>query len=161
RCAGRVEVLHLGRWGSVCDDGWDLQAAQGTCRHPGGGAAVSAPGHAPFGQGADPIWLDQVSCTGEELTLNQCSHRPWGEHDCNHEEDAQVVCTGAPRCAQVCTQLPPSPAGADPPQVRLQGGPGPCAGQVQVLHNRTWHQVCGRRWGLPEAQVVCRQVGCG
>ncbi|KAM4751678.1 scavenger receptor cysteine-rich domain-containing protein DMBT1-like [Cyanocitta cristata] len=144
RCAGRVEVLHLGRWGTVCDDTWDLADARVTCRQLGCGTALGAPGSARFGPGTDPIWLDGTRCTGEELTLAQCGHRPWGEHNCGHSEDASVVCTGA-----------------DPPQVRLRGGPGPCAGQVQVLHNRTWHQVCGQRWGLPEAQVVCRQVGCG
>ncbi|XP_068856484.1 scavenger receptor cysteine-rich domain-containing group B protein-like isoform X1 [Aphelocoma coerulescens] len=144
RCAGRVEVLHLGRWGTVCDDTWDLAAARVTCRQLGCGTAVSAPGSARFGPGTDPIWLDGTHCTGEELTLAQCQLHPWGEHNCGHSEDASAVCTGA-----------------DPPQVRLRGGPGPCAGQVQVLHNRSWHQVCGQRWGLPEAQVVCRQVGCG
>ncbi|XP_059347124.1 putative DMBT1-like protein [Ammospiza nelsoni] len=50
---------------------------------------------------------------------------------------------------------------ADPPQVRLRGGAGPCSGQVQVLLNRTWLQVCGLTWGPPEAQVLCRQLGCG
>ncbi|NWY22533.1 C163A protein, partial [Aphelocoma coerulescens] len=72
RCAGRVEVLHLGRWGTVCDDTWDLAAARVTCRQLGCGTAVSAPGSARFGPGTDPIWLDGTHCTGEELTLAQC-----------------------------------------------------------------------------------------
>ncbi|NXU65724.1 C163A protein, partial [Horornis vulcanius] len=81
RCAGRVEVLHLGRWGTVCDDTWDLRAARVTCRHLGCGAAVSAPGRAHFGPGSDPVWLDQVRCTGEELTLDRCERQAWGRHD--------------------------------------------------------------------------------
>ncbi|TRZ07412.1 hypothetical protein HGM15179_019693 [Zosterops borbonicus] len=143
RCAGRVEVLHLGRWGGVCDRTWDLRAARVTCRHLGCGHALAAPGHAHFGPGGAPVWLEELRCSGEELTLDRCE-RPqgWGRSRCGHLEEAGVVCT-------------------DPPQVRLQGGPGPCAGQVQVLLNRTWLQVCGLTWGLPEAQVLCRQLGCG
>uniref|UniRef100_U3K326 Soluble scavenger receptor cysteine-rich domain-containing protein SSC5D n=1 Tax=Ficedula albicollis TaxID=59894 RepID=U3K326_FICAL len=144
RCAGRVEVSHLGRWGTVCDDSWDLSAARVTCRHLGCGPALSAPGRARFGPGRGPVWLDQVRCSGEELTLDRCQRPGWGEHDCDHGEDAGVVC-----------------AGANPPQVRLRDGPGPCAGQVQVQLNHTWLQVCGLTWGLPEAQVLCRQLGCG
>ncbi|NWV83259.1 DMBT1 protein, partial [Dasyornis broadbenti] len=175
RCVGRVEVQHLGRWGTVCDDTWDLAAAQVTCTHLGCGSALGAPGHAHFGGGSGPIWLDGLSCSGEELTLAQCRLHTWGEHDCSHAEDAGAVCSGELRWSQVCSaehQVCPSEAqvsaggaqvhsGADPPQVRLRAGPGPCAGQVQVLHNRTWHQVCGLTWGLPEAQVLCRQLGCG
>ncbi|XP_074387872.1 scavenger receptor cysteine-rich domain-containing group B protein-like isoform X5 [Zonotrichia albicollis] len=144
RCVGRVEVLHRNRWGSVCDDSWDMADAQVVCRSLGCGSALAAPGHAHFGQGAGPIWLDGTHCTGEELTLARCSLHTWGQHDCGHGEDAGAVCSGA-----------------DPPQVRLRGGAGPCSGQVQVLLNRTWLQVCGLTWGLPEAQVLCRQLGCG
>ncbi|XP_027765265.1 deleted in malignant brain tumors 1 protein-like isoform X3 [Empidonax traillii] len=143
-CAGRVEVLHEHRWGTVCDDSWDLQDARVTCRQVGCGDAVAAPGHAHFGEGAGPILLDQVGCTGEEDTLAECDLGAWGVHNCNHEEDAGVVCTG------------PTPL-----QVRLRDGPGPCAGQVQVLHNHTWLGVCGHTWSLLEAQVVCRELGCG
>ncbi|XP_062368548.1 scavenger receptor cysteine-rich domain-containing group B protein-like [Cinclus cinclus] len=144
RCMGRVEVLHKRRWGSVCDDTWDMADAQVICRSLGCGTALAAPGHARFGRGPDPIWLDGTHCTGEELTLAQCHLHTWGDHNCGHSEDAGVVCSGT-----------------DPPQVRLRGGPRPCAGQVQVLLNHTWLQVCGLTWGLPEAQVLCRQLGCG
>ncbi|XP_058678709.1 deleted in malignant brain tumors 1 protein-like [Ammospiza caudacuta] len=144
RCVGRVEVLHRNRWGSVCDDTWDMADAQVICRSLGCGSALAAPGHAHFGQGAGPIWLDGTHCTGEELTLARCRLHTWGQHDCGHGEDAGAVCSGA-----------------DPPQVRLRGGAGPCSGQVQVLLNRTWLQVCGLTWGPPEAQVLCRQLGCG
>ncbi|NXY39467.1 DMBT1 protein, partial [Pomatorhinus ruficollis] len=92
RCAGRVELLHLGRWGGVCDHTWDLRAARVTCRHLGCGHALSAPGHAHFGPGSAPVWLEEVRCSGEELTLDRCE-RPqgWGRHRCGHLEEAGVV----------------------------------------------------------------------
>ncbi|XP_064293638.1 deleted in malignant brain tumors 1 protein [Phalacrocorax carbo] len=144
RCAGRVEVLHEHRWGTICDDGWDLKDAKVICRQLGCGTAVSAPGQAHFRQGLDPIWLDDVECTGMETTFSQCSLNSWGLHNCNHEEDAGVVCSGT-----------------TPLQMRVQDGPGPCAGRVEVLYNATWHGVCSNGWSLLEAGVVCRQLGCG
>lgn len=93
-CAGRVEVLHKQLWGTVCDDGWDMNDAAVVCRQLGCGVAVSAPDRAWFGRGHIAIWMDDVNCTGGEDNLLECLAKPWGEHNCDHGEDAGVVCSG-------------------------------------------------------------------
>lgn len=94
RCAGRVEVFHDGQWGTICDDNWDMREARVVCQQLGCGAASSVPADAHFGRGADPIWLDNVKCKGTESALSQCLANPWGKSNCDHQEDASVVCSG-------------------------------------------------------------------
>jgi len=92
RCSGRVKVSNDGRWGTVCDDSWDLRAGNMVCRQLGCGAARSAPGSAAFGPGSGPIWLDDVNCLGNEASITDCRHRGFGVHNCGHHEDASVIC---------------------------------------------------------------------
>ncbi|NXK00492.1 C163A protein, partial [Corythaixoides concolor] len=80
-CSGRVEVFHGQRWGTVCDDAWDLAEAEVVCRQLGCGNALSATHAASFGQGSGPIWLDDLKCTGTEGSLSQCRAAPWGRHN--------------------------------------------------------------------------------
>lgn len=89
---GRVEVLHNGAWGTICDDYWDLQDADVVCRQLGFDGALSAPGDAAFGQGTGQIWLDDVDCEGNETSISKCNHRGWGVENCWHSMDAGVVC---------------------------------------------------------------------
>ncbi|XP_027384780.1 putative DMBT1-like protein [Bos indicus x Bos taurus] len=143
RCSGRVEVLHEEAWGTVCDDLWDLNEAEVVCRQLGCGQAVSALGKAHFGPGSGDIFLDNLQCAGAERHLGQCAHSGWSEHNCGHHEDAGVICSG------------------DWPELRLVGGSGRCSGRVEVLHEGAWGTVCDDLWDLNEAEVVCRQLGCG
>ena len=91
---GRVEILYRGTWGTVCDDHWDQQDAQVVCRELGFVGALDAPVRARFGRGSGRIWLDDVQCIGTENSLKNCRHRGWGLHNCGHNEDASVVCSG-------------------------------------------------------------------
>ncbi|GAA6094610.1 scavenger receptor cysteine-rich domain-containing group B protein [Tachysurus ichikawai] len=93
RCEGRVELYHRGAWGTVCDDAWDLPDAQVVCRLLGCGDAIAARVESFYGAGLGTILLDNVKCTGAELSLQECSHIPWDVHNCDHSEDAGVTCS--------------------------------------------------------------------
>ncbi|XP_026296178.1 uncharacterized protein LOC724971 isoform X4 [Apis mellifera] len=90
---GRIEVRHHGVWGTVCDDDFSNAAATVICRSLGFNGRALAKKDGYFGPGEGPIWLDEVFCYGNETQLNRCEHNHWGEHNCNHEEDAGVICT--------------------------------------------------------------------
>ena len=91
---GRVEVNYNGEWGTVCDDGWDDTDAGVVCRQLGFGSSGTAIGSAGFGQGSGPIWLDSVTCTGNESTLASCGHLGVNiTKSCSHAEDTGVRCS--------------------------------------------------------------------
>uniref|UniRef100_A0A452EQA3 Soluble scavenger receptor cysteine-rich domain-containing protein SSC5D n=1 Tax=Capra hircus TaxID=9925 RepID=A0A452EQA3_CAPHI len=75
-CAWRVEILAQGSWGTICDDGWDLDDARVVCRQLGCGEALNATRSTHFGS---HVWM--------------CPSQGWGRHDCRDKEDAGVICS--------------------------------------------------------------------
>ncbi|XP_037394041.1 deleted in malignant brain tumors 1 protein-like [Pygocentrus nattereri] len=142
RCAGRVEVLHRGQWGTVCSDYWDLSDAAVVCRELRCGEAVAALSRAHFGPGSGQIWMDNVECRKSKSKLKNCKSPEWGKHNCHHGEDAGVICSGHKKST-------------------LTDGFHHCSGRVEVLLGETWSTVCDADFDQQDAEVVCRELGCG
>ncbi|XFF78164.1 hypothetical protein AB1E18_004383 [Capra hircus] len=141
-CAGRVEILDQGSWGTICEDGWDLEDARVVCRQLGCGDALSAMKSAHFGAGSGPIWLDDLNCTGNESHVWKCPSRGWGQHDCRHKQDAGVICS-------------------DFLALRMVSEDQQCAGWLEVFYNGTWGSVCRSPMEDITVSMICRQLGCG
>ena len=107
---GRVEVCVLDIWGTVCDDNWDDRDARVVCHQLGYhckhiGTSVFqcnyntlldgwSDNSVKSGNQSQPIYLDDVNCIGTETSLLHCSHSGIGQHNCNHSDDAGVLCSG-------------------------------------------------------------------
>ncbi|XP_052777910.1 deleted in malignant brain tumors 1 protein-like [Mya arenaria] len=91
RYEGRVEVSIAGIWGTICDDGFDMDDAKVVCRM----LNMSATGflhQARRGQGSGPIYLRNLACEGHETNINQCSYGI-NVSVCSHSDDVSVICS--------------------------------------------------------------------
>ncbi|KAL6460189.1 hypothetical protein MHYP_G00319480 [Metynnis hypsauchen] len=138
-CSGRVEVLHGETWSTVCDTGFDQQDAEVVCRELGCGLPVEVLGAAAFGRGEGQVWSEELQCRGNESEIFFCPTSSSLNHNCTHDSDVGLVCAGG---------------------VKLVGG-SRCSGRVEVLHGETWSTVCDADFDQQDAEVVCRELGCG
>ncbi|KAL5012785.1 hypothetical protein ScPMuIL_011336, partial [Solemya velum] len=140
---GRVEVWFNMTWGTICDDGIDLNTAKVICRHAG--SSTNNPvikARAFYGMGRGPIMVDDLSCGGNERTIDTCVSRTWGTSNCRHREDLGIIC----RVPRITT--------------RIVNGRSD-RGRVEVYNytQRAYGTVCSTGITTREAGVICASRG--
>ncbi|KAL6489042.1 hypothetical protein MHYP_G00027830 [Metynnis hypsauchen] len=138
-CAGRVELMDAGRWGSVCDDDWNSRGGDVVCAQLGCGTAVkvTAEGY-KFGPGTGPIHISKLNCTGKESNLWQCNTQKNEDTNyCGHKEDAGVVCSGS-------TTVTDSPINTTKPSVTNRTTD---SVTVMVVQESSSRSLSGPVWG--------------
>ena len=89
---GRLEVYYSGRWGTVCNDGWNDKYASLVCVQMGFGLSGEL---ADFGPGTGSIFLEKVICSSNDTILAECGHYGVGIRvKCNHNDDVGIKCDG-------------------------------------------------------------------
>ncbi|XP_025103069.1 deleted in malignant brain tumors 1 protein-like [Pomacea canaliculata] len=144
--AGRLEIFYDGDWNTVCDDGFGQEEALVACRMLGFNSTIAvAVGSAKYGAGSGDILFDELQCVGNETSLEQCQQSGLYRDNCEHWQDAGVMCNFSQETTQQF-------------RVRVVGGTAE-AGRLEILYDGTWNTVCDYGFRQEEALVACRMLG--
>ncbi|KMY98555.1 uncharacterized protein LOC6737381 isoform X3 [Drosophila simulans] len=112
----------------------------------------------PQHQDPDDDW---VNSNAEEVTpklATRSSFNTQCDFDCGNGQclKKEEICDGKKNCPNGKDEAscPPSDY-----EVRLSGGESPNMGRIEVKANGQWGYVCDDKFGLKDADVVCRELG--
>ncbi|XP_049893324.1 scavenger receptor cysteine-rich type 1 protein M160-like [Epinephelus moara] len=139
RCAGTLEVKHQGDWrpvgGVYMSYNEALVVAVDACREMDCGSAVSV------GRTAESkdrsVWIISSDCVQSGSALRECASSDFSSYILN------FTCLDS---------------------VRLVNGTSLCSGRLEVKSkqsNQRWSSVCEADFDQQDAEVVCRELGCG
>ncbi|CAC5410844.1 HMCN [Mytilus coruscus] len=140
---GRLNIYHIGSWGTVCNDAFGSEDALVVCKQLK--MRTTNVQYYTAGNGNGTIWLDDVACNGQENRLDSCNHNGWSLHNCVHGEDVGVRCYGG--------------YGSFEGDIRLVGGNNHEEGRLEIYHNSKWGTICDDQFDTLDAIVACRQLG--
>ncbi|XP_037388587.1 scavenger receptor cysteine-rich type 1 protein M130-like isoform X2 [Pygocentrus nattereri] len=140
QCYGTPEILHDGQWESASSKTFDIRAAMVVCRELDCGNAVKVDARSQARTRARTETGVMLDCTGQESSVSQCI-----KERVNIDFDLLNI-----RTAVVCSD-----------SVRLVDGAGLCSGRVEVKYHQSWTTVCEADFDWKDAEVVCRELGCG
>ncbi|XP_032363490.1 scavenger receptor cysteine-rich type 1 protein M130 [Etheostoma spectabile] len=161
RCSGTLELNHQREWRPVINSSWEpklynenifqkqedvgrlwsfyldwtLKAAAVVCRKLGCGSAVSVGKRTEFS--ARPVWGISSDCVQSVSALRGCATSESSIYSLN------LTCSDS---------------------VRLVEGTSLCSGRLEVKSDQStqrWSSVCEQDFDQQDAEVVCRELGCG
>ncbi|XP_033110166.1 scavenger receptor cysteine-rich domain superfamily protein-like [Anneissia japonica] len=132
---GLVEIFKNDSWISVCQDHWNLQAAEIACRE----LHFLGVSESPTQPDPYATWTPDaavVQCSGSETSLSHCQF------------DHSV------QCSTHAVQLTCLDVG-----VRFEESAVDFAGRVEIYTNNEWGTVCDDFWDNADANVACIMAG--
>ncbi|XP_033725598.1 deleted in malignant brain tumors 1 protein-like isoform X2 [Pecten maximus] len=159
----QLQVYHNGRWGTVCDDGFNERTTRGICyliygRWPSSTRYYSGQQSTTSSPPNRLIWLDQLECTDIYSYYGpQCTANYWGVNDCSHSEDVSVECYFSSGYDFTTSTYDSSSMGgrmtiAQGTSFRLYGQ------QLQVYHDGMWGTVCDDGIGEDTVKGICKLI---
>ena len=164
----RLETFFAGRWGTICDRGFDPNNVGILCKALGFSEARGrlvpkfTGGTSAVSTGANAVWLSEVQCLGGEGDIGDCKHLPWGvAHRCSHTHDVGMCCygfeggeKGVRKCKSDFDDCPD--ATADWARLR-DCNYKTC--RLDVKHDNKWGTVCDEGFNDKAAMIVCKSLG--
>ncbi|KAE8283773.1 Collagen alpha-1(XII) chain Fibrochimerin Precursor [Larimichthys crocea] len=132
RCAGTLEVKR-GDWRPVHSSSLTLKSASAAvCRNLDCGSAVSTQTRRK--SSLTPAWEIISQCIQSGSALRDCVSLG------SFPSILEITCSDS---------------------VRLVNGTSLCSGRLEVKSNQSWSSVCEADFDQQDAEVVCRELGCG
>ncbi|XP_014865249.1 PREDICTED: scavenger receptor cysteine-rich type 1 protein M130-like isoform X2 [Poecilia mexicana] len=138
KCYGYVKIQKTQKndeKSHVCGDDWTEKESEMVCKELNCGKVIK---ELKTINGKNGI-MNHVKCTGSESSLWYC-----------RAEHRSQKCTSAPYV--VCQGSR---------EVRLQDGPGKCAGRLEVKDEGQWKRVSKENWDGSYTKHACKQLDCG
>ncbi|XP_060606305.1 uncharacterized protein LOC132758628 [Ruditapes philippinarum] len=142
--SGRVIITHQGHTGSICSEHFSNENIKVICLMLGFNFTTKfLSNNYTFitSQSPPSIIVENLQCTGEEIDIQECNSRPWGQTNCSNNKAVEISCNTP---------------------VELTRGESFISGRVKVLRPDGWNNICYTGNDFQDnanARVVCRTKG--